>query len=419
MKHRHLGTAALCLGLVFLIGSVVFRVVATPALVRFPLNVDETAQYTGTATTNVDPATLLPLAKPKTEPLSISRHVKVVSGTFDRAVIDETVTIKTGGTTNVETYQYVIDRRSMQMVSDPRQYAFGNPKAVMDAAGAFRVTFAMGTNAKGNYLAYIPEENAVNRLVLVEGAHTHPDAHIKVLDFSSKLNGPVAPYYLAHLEQMGLPMHVTAAQLAPVLAADGIDVNRALADVGPLLTPAEKALVSATLAKSVTLHYIFLSDGIISIEPHTGALIDVHTQQQGIAVQPDLSGTSVLQPLFTKYAAIPSVKALSDGLAALAKRPAQVAESYKYTQTVPSSLTATRNAHDHVATMNLLEVRVPWTMAVLGLVLLGLGLFGRRRGRRTDGPGPDLPTPPTVESEPLTIEPVASGPTRPRMPQGV
>ena len=93
-------------------------------------------------------------------------------------MIDEIVTVKTGGTTNVETYQYVIDRRSMQMVADPRQYAFGDPKAVMHAAGAYRVNFAMGTNAKGTYLAYIPEEDAVSHLVLVEGPHSHPDAHI-------------------------------------------------------------------------------------------------------------------------------------------------------------------------------------------------------------------------------------------------
>ena len=34
-------------------------------------------------------------------------------------MIDETVTVKTPSTTNVEKYQYVIDRRSMKMVVGP------------------------------------------------------------------------------------------------------------------------------------------------------------------------------------------------------------------------------------------------------------------------------------------------------------
>jgi hypothetical protein len=371
-------------------------------LVRFPVNIDETAQYSGTATSYVNQATLVPYAKPKRQPLHISRRVKVESGTFSKAVITETVTVKTGGTTNVERYQYVIDRRTMKMVSDPRQIAFGDPKAKMHSVGAFRVNFAMGTNTKDRYLAYIPEEDAVSPLRLVEGPHTHGDAHIKVLDFASTKNGPVAPYYLAHLRKMGAPTQVTAAQLAPVLSAEGIDVNKALADVGPLLTPSESKLVTDTLAKSVPLRYFFLSDGLISIEPRTGALIDVHTHQQGIAVRPDLTGASVLQPLFDKYAAIPSVKALTDGLAALAQRAPQVAESYEYTQTIPSSLAVTRSAREHLRTMNLVEVRIPAGMAVLGLLLLGGGVIGRRRTRR-DGGKPDAgapPAPTTVPAEP-------------------
>ncbi len=397
--------AAACVGALLVAGAVVFRTVGAPTLVRFPLDLDETAHYTGTAVTYVDPATLLPLAQPKREPVQISRHVKVVSGTFSRAVIDETVTITTGGTTNIETYQYVIDRRSMQMVSDPRQYAFGDPKAIMHAAGAYRVNFAMGTKAKGSYLAYIPEEDALSPMHLVEGPHHHSDAPVAVIDFSSKRDGPVAPYYLAHLKAMGLPMEVSAAQLAPVLLADGIDVNKALADVGPRLRPAESALITSTLAKAVPLRYFFLSDGLVSIEPKTGALIDVHTQQQGVAVQPDLSGASALQPLLNRYASIPSVKALSDGLAALAKRPPQVAESYTYTQTVASSLAVTKVAQDQARKANLVNVRLPWATAAVGLVLLALALIGglgarRKRARVTPGDGP---TPEAIEPE--AVEP--------------
>ena len=47
-----------------------FRVAAVPALVRFPLDVNQTAHYTGTSITYIDQSTLLPLATPKREPLT-------------------------------------------------------------------------------------------------------------------------------------------------------------------------------------------------------------------------------------------------------------------------------------------------------------------------------------------------------------
>jgi hypothetical protein len=89
MRRRRRSIAAACVGVVLLAGSAGFRLFAVPALVRFPLNIDETTHYTGTAVTYVDQATLLPLPTPKVEPLSLSRHVKVVGGNFESAVSRE------------------------------------------------------------------------------------------------------------------------------------------------------------------------------------------------------------------------------------------------------------------------------------------------------------------------------------------
>ena len=177
----------------------------------------------------------------------------------------------------------------------------------------------------------------------------------------------MAPYYRAHLAAMGLPMQVTVAQLQPQLQAAGIDVNRALADVLPRLTPDESKLLSATLARPVALQYFFFADGLVSIEPKTGALIDVHAQREGVSVRPDLSGVAALQPLLDKYAAIPSVKALSDGLAASAARPPQVAQELRYRQTVPSSLRAADKARSQGRQMTVVTWWVPGAMVVVGL----------------------------------------------------
>ncbi len=390
MRHRRWSIALVCAGVVLLAGSVGFRLIAVPALVRFPLNIDETTHYTGTSLTYVDQATLLPLDPPKAEPLSLSRHVKVVGGNFERAVIRETVTIKAGSTTSVERYQYVMDRRSMKFLTDRRQFAFGKPSAAMHASGTYRVNFAMGTNDGGTYRSYIPEADASISLVLKEGRHYHADARIDVIDFTSKMEKPVAPYYRAHLEAIGLPMQVTAAQLQGQLSAAGIDVGRALNDVLPMLTPDESTLLATTLAKPVPLKYFFIVNGLVSIEPKTGALVDVHAQREGVAVQPDLSGVAPLAPLLAKYAAIPSVKALGDGLVAQASRAPQVAQELRYRQTVPSSLAAADRARSQGQKMTLVTWWVPGAMAVFGLLLLVVGVIGwRRAGRR----GPDAPVP--------------------------
>jgi hypothetical protein len=386
--------------LALLAGSVVFRTVAVPALVRFPLNVDETATYTGTAFTYVDRATLLPLPVPKSEPLSLNRHVKVVDGTFGQAVVDERVEMTVGSTTTTEEYQYVMDRRAMTLVDGQRQYAFGDPAATMHGSGGYRINFAMGTEASGSYRAFIPEADVTTPLVLLHGPHHHADGDTTVIDFETKLEAPVAPYYLAHLQALGLPMQITATEITPQLTAAGIDVDQALADVAPLLDAQESAVVADVVTAAIPLNYFFVVDGVVSIEPTTGALIDVHSKREGVAVKPDLSGVGKLQPLLDKYAAIPSVRALSDGLAAMAARPPQLAQTFTYTQTPASSLAAADKARQQADVMTIVTWWVPAAMAALGLLLLGLGLFGRLGGRsRRSGAASPGETPVVDEPE--------------------
>ena len=204
----------------------------------------------------------------------------------------------------------------MKFVDDPRQFAFGNPKATMKhATGAYRVNFALGTDRRRQVLgATSRKRTASTPLVLAEDRHYHADARVSVIDFTSKLEAPVAPYYRAPAA-MGLPMHVSVAQLQPQLQAAGIDIEQR---AGRYAAPLDAGRVGAavpTLAGRSPLQYFFFADGLVSIEPKTGALIDVHAQREGVAVRPDMSGVAALQPLLDKYSAIPSVKASSDGLA--------------------------------------------------------------------------------------------------------
>jgi hypothetical protein len=423
MRLRRWSTIVIAAGLALAVGAVGFRVFAVPALVRFPLDVDQTAHYRGVSVTYMDQSTLTPFAEPKREPLTLDRHIKVVGGDYTHAVVRETMTIHAGTTTSHEQYQYVMDRRSMQFEDGTQEYAFGNPHAAMHAAGSHRVNFAMGTKSTGTYFAFIPAADARTPLHLVQGRHYSSRAGIDVIDFSTKLEAPVAPYYLEHLKAMGLPMEVSAAQLQPTLLASGIDIARALGDAGPYLTPSEAATVSATLAKPVPLHYFFVANGTISIEPKTGVLISIHSTGEGVAVQPDFSNANALKPILQKYSAIPSVKAAADGLAALSVRQPQPAQMLVFEQTAASSRHFAAIARDQGHMMTLATWLVPIGLAVLGTALIGLGIVGRRRsghGRPGAGVERGQPVPPRIPTEPARppLEPVgAPGRDADRIPE--
>ena len=132
-------------------------------------------------------------------------------------------------------------------------------------------------------------------------------------------------------------------------------------------------------------------------------------------MQPDLSGVAALQPLLDKYAAIPSVKALSDGLAAMAARPPQVAQTFQYTQTPASSLSAADKARDQAHVMTIVTWWVPGAMARVGLVAAGArpdrlapgaAPLGCASARGRSGPGaPDAE--PAAEERPDETVPLA------------
>jgi hypothetical protein len=89
--------------------------------------------------------------------------------------------------------------------------------------------------------------------------------------------------------------------------------------------------------------------------------------------------------VFAKFSTIPSVNALSTGLVALAGREPQAVQDLQYKQTVPSSVSAADTARRMGRRMTLVEWWVPGAMALVGLILLVMGLIGWRRAARRGG----------------------------------
>lgn len=386
-------------GIVLVVGSVGFRTAAVPALIRFPTDVDKTLHYTGVYTSYIDEKTLTTRATPLELSFALDRHLKVVRSTASTVVIREDLTFHRASLpTLTQQNQYVMDRRSMELKGGSESWAF-TPRNQVDRSGYYRLQFPLGTSASGHYGVWNNETSAPVPLVHPSSLHYHAESTVKVIDFSSRLDHAVTPAYRSWLAANGFPMTISSGQVQAQLTAQGVDVAAALAAVGGRLTPKESAVLTSTLSKPVPLDYSFVYDGLVSIEPRTGAIVDVHTQRESLAAKPDLSGVAPLRSLLDHYATVPAVKAVSDGLDRLIRRPPDVAATFQFTETAASSRDVGNDARSQARLMNLLQVRAPWTVGVVGALLLLVAVSGLARRRRRSPRPVDLPDDEAVQPQ--------------------
>ncbi|HUC03824.1 MAG TPA: porin PorA family protein [Acidimicrobiales bacterium] len=370
----------LFVGPILVMAGLLLSVVGSPMLVRFPNDTNQTMHYSGTATVYDSPSTLAPMSTPLTVPLSIARTVKVVKAGFSTSVIDETIHLTFAGQTQVETYQYVMNRRSMQLLDDPDTIAFGRTGSPMSTDGSYRINFPLSTTDK-DYPAWAPETNSTITVTPTGPAHRDPTSGYQVITFDTALNHPVAPYYLAHLESEGLPASLPAATLAAELETRGASVSAVLSELSPHVTSAQLATVAA-LKAPLPITYAYVERGQIAVEPKTGAVLIGGSSLEGvamtIAVPPALAG------ILAAHASLPAVHTLESVLAG--QHPVLMMTYHEQPASI-RSVAAT--AHRLAEQVSLIEWQLPLGVVVLGVAvaLLGLGL-GRRRSRATVSPLP-------------------------------
>lgn len=353
------------------------RLVAVPVLVRFPLNVDKTAHFTGQTSTFVGEATGAPLATPTTAPLAIDRQVRVLGGSYSKANVEETVKLTFGETTSVQTYRYVLDRRTMALVNSPNSYALGSPANRMSPSGGYRLNFPMNTSATRQYQAYAPETDSSVIVRATGPAHRDARTGMKVLSIVTTLDHPVTSYYVPALEAMGMPTQLGPTAVSANLAAHGADVTKVIADIGPKLTADETVALGAVLSQSVPLTYSYFEQGEVWVDPKTGALINRFSDHEGISVKPDMRAANAVTPILEKYASLPSVQALLTAMSDMSGP--QVVVDMAYQQTLASTRDLASTARSQGRQIDLLERRVPAGLLVIGLALLVLGLAWRPR----------------------------------------
>lgn len=355
-----------------------------PALVKYPTNVNASPHYEGTFTLFVNPTTAAPLATPTSVPMTIDRHIQAVgkqSGA-NRVLVTETIKQQAGTLLNVtQTNAYVMDRRTLKNVSDPRAYAF-EPSNLVDRSGAYRLNLPFGINTTKAYPIYKNEIGTTYTMQANTTVRTVHEAGLKLDSFAGSMAPkPLSPAYLAELNKVvPLPMALTLDQLKPQLKAAGFDVDATLAALTPVLTPADVATLAQLAAKPIPLQYVLSFNGQAAVEPTTGAEVDVGATES-LGVQPQLTDVPTLQAILGHYPNVSQAATASAALGALTTAAPIKLIEYQYKQTPASVADIAKTVKKNRQQVLLAQRYIPLGLLALALVSLLVTGFGWFRGR--------------------------------------
>jgi hypothetical protein len=420
-KWKVAGFALSAIGLLAFAGSFVWRAVAVPALVRYPTDLDVSPAYEGTVTIFLDPATYAPLATPQEYPLTVERHLEALGdeSSKERVVVHETLTLEAPGLfdATVQEHRYVMDRREMINVDDPRAWAF-TPDNPVNRAGTYRLQFPFDADGE-SYPVY---KNEIDRPYTATKAG-QPDGAIGVISIDGRVPfedftayaaeeppAPITEAYRAALTPIvTLPDTLTIDQIRPILARAGIDLDATLAALLPVAEPADVEALLALAAQPVPLSYSDSFSGGDLVEPYTGSIAAVTSVSETVYATPDTAVTDQLRSILAKY---PDVAEAAAAVAVIDRGDLALIPVFTndYAQTPASIADVWEDIEHQRDQRRLAERTIPWTLLIGGIVvaLAGAALVvtASRRSRRDDGPsapGDDAPP----------AEPVVGGAAQP------
>ncbi|NUR63250.1 MAG: DUF3068 domain-containing protein [Catenulispora sp.] len=341
--------ACAVVGVISLLAAALLAWLITPKWVaRVPSGKSIDRTYEGTLQTLLDPATLaqgnLAAAIKSNVPLTIRQHVKVEKTSGNKALVSDSRTNSAAGAKIEQTrWDYALDRRSLQAVSDhPSDWT------VIPAQG-LTVSWPFGAEKK-TYQGWTPETRTTAPLNYLreekkQGITTYvyegraPAAKIVDDQILATLPKTLPSALLKQLGQGGAVPPAQAAQLAKILPQ---------------------------LPETVPLTYAFQDQSTFWVDPSTGLVIDVQRDQQRIAEIALPTGTAV--PLLPVVAA-------------------------SYHDSVASSQNAADDARHGRTVIRWLGVYLPIVLLAFGAVMVALAVLlpGRRSAGAPDGGDGNVP----------------------------
>ncbi len=307
-----LSKVLIVIGVILIVAAILWWAIAVNLLVKFPSDVNVTPIYEGDVDVYQDLLTGQLVKQPTNFPLSIERHYESVSDEYDssKAVVIESITQKIevplAPVEEVDTSQYVIDRKTIENVDDPRSWAF-QPRFPVNRAGSFYLSFPMDLDKDKDYPIY--ENKVAGTYPMTK--QTEEDEQdlegLKVYLFEGALEPTkVTADYLEYVNSGSPGQYPTTLSfdgLKAMITADGVSLDPYLALLNATLTPEELAKLNEVISKPIDLTYKFYTGGKVAIEPKTGSIIRLYDVTEGFMVEPEAGALfETLQTLLSSFA---------------------------------------------------------------------------------------------------------------------
>jgi Porin PorA len=367
------------LGIVLILAAILWWAIAVNALVKLPDDINSTTQYEGNMTFYVNLFNHQPLPEGqemKYDKLQVERTVSSIKDQYNSStgVLSEEIVFNPQSGTGLpelpaQTYKfsYVLDRKNMQNKNDSRAWAW-TPQDVMERSQSYYPFLPLDTSKDQSYSVW---KNEINSSVNSEFVNEEDKDGVTVYNFKGSFAGKdVAPAYVDVLNQrLGLPKQVTFQDIAPQLAAQGVDVNGLLALLNQKLSAADLQ----ALQQPIPLNYLWDMDMETSIEPKTGAPVDVYKDAESLSAKTDFSQ---LAAVLAKYAQDPTLgPVLAKLQSQLSGADPQKIFEYSYEQTDESVKKAVDDAKNQSGKINVAKVYIPWALLIVGALILIIGLL--------------------------------------------
>lgn len=367
------------LGIALILAAILWWAIAVNAFVKLPDDVNSTTEYTGDMTFYVNPLNHQPL--PEGQEMKFNMQVeRTVSSIKDQynsstGVLSEAIVFNIEGfpPQNYK-FSYVLDRKNMQNKNESRAWAW-TPQDVVERSPSYYPFLPLDTSKDQSYSVW---KNEVNDSVNSEFVNEEEKDGVTVYNFKGSFAGKdVAPAYVDVLSQsagggqggLGLPKQVTFQDIAPQLAAQGVDVNGLLALLNQKLSAADLQ----ALQQPMPLNYLWDMDMETSIEPKTGAPVDVYKDAESLSAKTDFSQ---LATVLAKYAQDPTLgPVLAKLQSQLSGADAQKIFDYSYEQTDESVKKTVDDAKNQSGKINVAKVYIPWALLIVGALILIIGLL--------------------------------------------
>jgi hypothetical protein len=361
------------LGIALILAAILWWAIAVNALVKLPDDINSTSEYTGDMTFYVNPQTqqALPEGQEMKLPLKVERTVSSVKDEYNSStgVLAEQETMSVQGFPD-ETYrfQYVLDRKTAENKDDSRAWAWSSDN-IVDRAPNYYPFLPMDASKDQSYSVW---KNEINDSVNSEFVNEEEKDGATVYNFQGSFTGKeVAPAFVDVLsENLGLPKQISFQALSARLQAAGVDVNQLMTLLSQKLSPGDLQALTQLEQQPIAIDYLWDMDQEVSIEPKTGAPVDVYKDVESLSAAPDLSA---LTQILNKYQSDATLGPLLQKLQS-SDQPQKIFE-YSYEQTDDSVKAAVDDAKNNSGKINVAKVYIPWALLIVGALILIIGLL--------------------------------------------